>query len=406
MAFPLRRLALAAVAVVAYACASASSDPIEAEAGTGGGRGGFGGSGGGPVADGSSGTAGSVDAGGGMTGTDATVNVDGQMSDPFCSCAPGIHNDRIILLSDTAEIWSFDPATVGFQRIANVECAANPRTFTLAVDPIGRAWVLLVSNEDLQMVDVNDPMNCEDPGFAAGDFGLFGMTFSANSASDPCVQAYLYSYSGQGPFEEGPDLGDLASMDPRDPKPVVVSPIDFDGGELAGTGDGRLFAFAGPDPAKLVEYDKATGAVIEEVALTGFSKTNASAFAFFGGDIYFFTEATPVACDSCISNTCQTEFDTCQADPMCKAELDCAFAQFNVTDDCGGLLPQPVIDCVFVTCGPDCFPAATVRTSKVTKLDFDNSEGNGRILETIVAEGPIRVVGADSSTCVPIEPPR
>jgi hypothetical protein len=66
--------------------------------------------------------------------------------------------------------------------------------------------------------------------------------------------------------------------------------IDYDGGELSGTGDGRLFAFAGASPAKLVEYDKTDASVIDTLPLDTLELTNAFAFAFFGGDFYFFTE--------------------------------------------------------------------------------------------------------------------
>ena len=68
-----------------------------------------------------------------------------------------------------------------------------------------------------------------------------------------------------------------------------IGDIDFDGGELTGTGDGRLFAFAG-SPAKLVEYDKSDASVVE-IQQLNMNLTNAFAFAFYGGDFYMFTES-------------------------------------------------------------------------------------------------------------------
>ena len=59
---------------------------------------------------------------------------------------------------------------------------------------------------------------------------------------------------------------------------------------MTGTGDGRVFSFGGV-PSKLVERDKATGAVVDTFPLQNLPLTNAFAFAFFAGDFYFFTES-------------------------------------------------------------------------------------------------------------------
>ncbi len=115
-------------------------------------------------------------------------------------------------------------------------------------------------------------------------------------------------------------------------------------GELTGTGSGRLFAFVGVAPAKLVEFDKATGTVVDIIELTGLELTDAFAFAFWGGDFYFFTEAN------------------------------------------------------------DTLPGFPEGTSRVVKLDYDGSDGGGPTLTTVVESGPILVVGAGVSTCAPITP--
>jgi hypothetical protein len=64
--------------------------------------------------------------------------------------------------------------------------------------------------------------------------------------------------------------------------------------EFTGTGDARLFGFAAPQigdlRAHLLEIDKSTAAVLSAVTLDmGATHRVAFAFAFWGGDFYFFT---------------------------------------------------------------------------------------------------------------------
>ncbi len=392
------RLFAAVLALSAIACGATTSDGRGADSRSDAGsdaRGGAAGAGDG--AGGSSGV--------GSGGEDGSVALDGSTPDPYCSCAPGPHNGLIYVLSDDAEIWSFDPALASFQKVADARCGTNGRVFSMAVDPLGKAWVLYVDSRDIQTVDLNAGTGCGDPGYSsANGFELFGMAFATESPTDACSRLYALSYDGMGPFEQGAGIGRLGVIDPEAPTPTAVASIDFDGGELTGTGDGRLFAFAGPDPAKLVEYDKEAGTELSRVALSGFSKTTASAFAFFGGDFYFFNETRSAGCAPCIEQTCQADHAACLADPACEQQLACAFNQFDITDDCGGTLPQPVIDCVFSTCLSQCFPARVDRVSQVTRLDFDDSDGNGQAMTLEVAHAPIRIVGAGSSVCVPVLP--
>ncbi len=73
----------------------------------------------------------------------------------------------------------------------------------------------------------------------------------------------------------------------------ATSTQSIQGGELTGTGDGRLFAFYfySPigQPYYLGEIDKSTGSVIAPTLLTGVPIGGGFAVAFWGGDFYFFT---------------------------------------------------------------------------------------------------------------------
>jgi hypothetical protein len=250
-----------------------------------------------------------------------------------CGCAPG--TDVIYVLSDNAELWSFDPDSLEFELVGGFVCSGMVSTFSMGVDRNAVAWVMFQSG-DIFNIDINAPAACVDPGYTPGQlgFGLYGMAFVSEGEDNPCDQLYAQQFNGNF-GQEGPGIGQLGTVDPDDLTLSVVGPDDFDGGELTGTGDGRLFMFAGASPAKLVELDKSDASVISVFELGDLELTNAFAFSFFAGDFYFFTEG----------------------------------AGFD---------------------------------SQVTYLDYDGSQD----LEVVVAQAPIRIVGAGVSTCAPVHPPR
>ncbi|MEZ4340980.1 MAG: hypothetical protein R3B82_30515, partial [Sandaracinaceae bacterium] len=252
-------------------------------------------------------------------------------------------------------------------------------------------------------IDVNALAACEDSGYlpTVPELPLFGMSFVERP--DGCDVLYGLSYSGEGRFGEGPGIGRLARIDGTPPRATILSSVDFDGGELAGTGDGRLFAFAGVDPSKLVEYDPDDGAALDVLPLDGLPRTNASAFAFFGGDVWFFTESFGATCDACFEAHCGAAWASCQADSTCKDQVECAMEAGDVSDSCGGDAGPEMLACL-TTCSGDCLVRPRARVSQAARLDWDASDGPGRILTIEVPDLPIRVVGAATSPCVPVVP--
>ncbi|MCY1008074.1 hypothetical protein OV079_21450 [Nannocystis pusilla] len=261
-----------------------------------------------------------------------------------CEC-PDIEvplDDGIFVLSGDAELWKYFPETNSFTMLGGLDCGGLLSTFSMAVDRQGFAWVQFVGGE-LRKIDVTDVANCEDPGYAPGQLGVdnFGMAFVSNSQFDQCDQIYGNTYSGIGPFSEGPNIGDFIGIDPDSLQLSKLGKTNFDGAELTGTGDGRAFEFGGTGPAKLVEVDKASGAALDVLPLAGLEINNgAFAFAFFAGDFYFFTDS-------------DNDF----------------FA------------------------------------SEVTRLDYDDSDNNGiQDLELLTSDAPLLIVGAGVSTCAPVAP--
>jgi hypothetical protein len=320
-----------------------------------------------------------------------------------CACTEGPHGARIFVLSDEGGLWSYDPIADAYELVVDPVCATTESPYSMAVDAHGVAWILYSDTRRIQNFDIVHPGACTDSGYLPTDaqFPLFGMGFAR--LADGCSSLFAHSYSGDGAFSEGPASGALGVIEGDPLRMRTLSAIDYDGGELSGTGDGHLFSFAGVSPAKLVQYDPVTGAVVETVMLRGLSKTNASAFAFYGGDFYFFTEALPQECGTCFQANCGTAYGMCTADPACNDQLRCAIERGRVTDECGGGVGTEMLNCLG-TCSSDCLTPARARVSQVTRLDWDRSDGPDRSLTVIRTDSPIRVVGAGTSPCVPTVP--
>jgi hypothetical protein len=393
--------------VALWGLAACSAEPREG--GVGGGDGEVGGSSGSTdatttgtgagtdSADASS-TTGAVDDSAGSSSTGANLT---------CDCAPG--TDLVYVVSDAGELWSFDPEQEAFALVGPLNCGGF-RPFSMAIDRDGRAWLLLLDDIPLAVVpkglfsvDINDPTDCRAEPYTEGLFGIFGMSFVDNPPPSTCEQLFVHSYSGDGPFSEGEGIGMLGRLDGEDAL-QVVGMTDFDGAELAGTSQGRLFSLAGTDPVTLIEYDRETAAEVERLDIVGVEKTSASAMAFYGGDFYLFTEAGAPDCEPCIERRCSDELAACEAEPGCDAVYDCLLASGgDGAPGCQGDIKGaggPLRDCMLNQCLDEC--SANDVVSQVTHVDHDDSDGAGQAITTLQTLAPMRIVGAASSTCVPV----
>ena len=198
-------------------------------------------------------------------------------------------DDGIFVLSKTAQLWKYFPVKNELKMLGVVDCGLPPSTFSMGVDREGFAWVQF-SDQQIRKVDITDVSKCSDPGFVPGQDGItnFGMAFVSNSAQDPCDRLHGNHYNFKA---EGDKVAEFFSVDPDTLNLMQLGKSDYGLAEVGGTGDGRAFLFAGPDPSRLVEVDKNSGATKSVLLLPGVKTGGGFAFAFFAGDFYFFTDA-------------------------------------------------------------------------------------------------------------------
>jgi hypothetical protein len=215
---------------------------------------------------------------------DVPADVPVDVPPPICDDA-GV--TFIYMVSAVGELYSYYPPSGSLTDIGPITCP-GAQAYSMAVDRAGTAYVEDGSG-DLYTVDTRNA-NCSTTPFATGQAGVvtFGMGFSAD-VTDP----------GETLFVAGDDQSNaptgLASIDLTS---WVLTPIGqwsmpIGSPELTGTGDGQLYAFGVNAPgvcgSYLARIDKTNADVLESVLLPIGQNVDGWAFAYWGGDFYFFT---------------------------------------------------------------------------------------------------------------------
>ena len=193
---------------------------------------------------------------------------------------------QVYVVTEENTLYRFDPATLVFTKIGDVNCPAGGATpFSMAVDRKGTAWVLF-SDGSLYKVSTKDA-SCSATSYAPdqGGFHTFGMAFDADSPGSTSETLYVADYEAKG----------IAKIDTSTLKLTFVG--DYGGaspgpGELTGRGDARLFAFFDDVPTRVAEINRTSGNVMASKTVPGLSVGSGWAFAHWGGDFWLFTAPT------------------------------------------------------------------------------------------------------------------
>jgi hypothetical protein len=224
--------------------------------------------------------------------------------DAYRNDCPSASSTLVFVFTDQSELFTFDPTAFTFTQLGMLTCPTRTpgaMPFSMAVDRHGTAYVEFadsVSNtaviDGLFRVEVSGP-TCTSTQFVPNQsgFDLFGMGFTTDQGG-PAESLFV---------AEGDADGGLHALGTLETSTFTLSKIAALSGsiffpELAGTGDGRLFAFssATPDPAVkgafIVQLDKNTGSILARDDLPTVTLGQAWAFAYWGGSFYLFTAPT------------------------------------------------------------------------------------------------------------------
>ncbi|MEO8876221.1 MAG: hypothetical protein ABI461_11585, partial [Polyangiaceae bacterium] len=178
-------------------------------------------------------------------GRDAELRLDGA-PDVFRNDCPDPSTTFIYLISQTRELYSFNPVTNAFHDIGLVDCpTTDGEVFSMAVDRAGTAYVLFYDGNtpatgSLWRVSTANAACKAIPEYVAGQHGFnaYGMGFATN-AGGPSETLYLEGAEYFG------SSGGLATLDTTtfELDALGSNNPEIQGGELTGTGDGRLFSF-------------------------------------------------------------------------------------------------------------------------------------------------------------------
>ncbi len=277
------------------------------------------------------------------TSGSTTDDTTGEPVEP-CAC-PEIEvplDDGIFVLSDNSEIYKFFPESNTFEALGAFNCGGMTDTFSMAVDRLGFAWVMFNNPQgEIWKVDLTNVANCTDPGYNQGQGGVNYFGMAYVSNSESDQCDQLYGNT-------------------------------FDG--FGGFDEGlNIGDFITVDPNTL--------------AVSKLGKTNFNGAELTGtgdGRAFMFGGVNPAKLVEV--NKLNGQFVNTLPLPGLNLTNAFAFAFFAG-------------DFYFFT------ESANPLLSKVTHMDYDDSDGDGKQqLTTVVNQAPIRIVGAGVSTCAPFIP--
>lgn len=190
----------------------------------------------------------------------------------------------IYTVDNGGQFSRFDPRTLTYTDIAPLRCPTSATPFSMNVDQNAIAWVIF-GDGHLFHVDTATG-ECIATSYQPNQAGFF--TYGMGSAWDSSTGTdtlYLSTLFATGPAA----LGKLSF-----PSLTVttVGPLSIGDVELAGTGDGQLWAFAqaraAGNTAFLARLDPTTARVLERYDLSSVTSIGGWAIKFFGGAFYLF----------------------------------------------------------------------------------------------------------------------
>lgn len=201
---------------------------------------------------------------------------------PDAAVCPGGVSSVAYLVSQSAQLYTFDPATLATRLVGPLACpSANGVPWTLTVATGGRAY-LMYEDWDLYEVDLST-LACARAAYVPGQLGLVaqvGITVAPDAGSESLY--YLGAPAGAASLILA--VSDLTTFSLAEVGPVAPTPTELVL-DIRADAFGRIFGLG--QHGTLVQIDPATGQVVAEDA-TGFDASNWALLAY-GTDLYFFS---------------------------------------------------------------------------------------------------------------------
>lgn len=276
---------------------------------------------------GRTGNSGGAGSGGGAIGTGGDIGLGGGFdtggTTPGSGCSQAA--TLVYVLSESNEIWSFDPPAKKFTKLFTLTCDTpnDGNTWmpnSMAIDRDANAWVnyvgtyvdpLMGTATDvagrIYKVDI-DTKQCESaPAITLPSAAWYrlGMGYSTDASGGTSETLYVTGTAINDIFnpQPGPGLGkiDMANhtLVPVGQFTGVGNELAGQSAELTGTGDAKLYGFftfldpfgSSQKPVHVAEINKADGSTppATDVTLPSVMSPMAWAFSFWGGELYLYT---------------------------------------------------------------------------------------------------------------------
>ncbi len=187
----------------------------------------------------------------------------------------------------------FDPASLSSTTIGQLSCPTSPSNspFSMNLDQNAVAWVLFMDG-NIFTVDTATGA-CAATSYVPGQKGM--QVFGMGSVFDAAQGTDTLYLAGGATFPVGQST--LGTLDLTTLTTSVIGQTTVENAELAGTGDGQLWAFSPGSPGPsgttplLARLDPATGTTLEQYQLASISSFGGYAVKFWGGAFYIFIGA-------------------------------------------------------------------------------------------------------------------
>jgi len=216
-----------------------------------------------------------------------TLVSDAEAGPPTPTCATGA--DLVYVASEERNLYSFDPTTVSFSLLGNIDCANGIYVNSMAIDRNATAWINF-GDGSLWKADTQHPV-CTATGYLPNQqgVGLFGMGFAAKTAGGTDDLLFIDDLSGGGLGYIDQSTMSLMRLGP------FTGALANDYCELTGTSNASLFGFFAGSPladagaASVVQLDPSSEGAVTRWPLPTIDTGSDWAFAAWGGDFYLFT---------------------------------------------------------------------------------------------------------------------